>query len=202
MIRAAMNEESSKPRRLSIEERALRRERINAGDRDRYAALLETLREGRETSARQGARERLEWHPVAWLLVRVSVLLLIAYVVVINLNTMWREASVDTWTGPDDAVQSGQRLAGCSDANAQHDDLLPTWVRYRGTVYVMTDRRRPAGGAGQPGQTGYPESGYSLGIVRILLLEDVPPHIPPPELLLITPGSYAATIYMPDPDCS
>jgi hypothetical protein len=52
------------PPRASVEERAQRRERLQAG-RDRYAALLRSLQAGREVQlVRPGARIRVEWHPI------------------------------------------------------------------------------------------------------------------------------------------
>ncbi len=187
--------------RPSIAERAARRERLERDDRDRYSSLVRALQAGREVPVGRTRSLRMEWHPIAWSLLRLALVLAALYVIGLVGWNWWRDQQVDTWKGPDASVQSGQRLEGCLAANVQGDDLFPTWVRFDGTVYVRSERVRVLRGESMPGQTQYLESGYGLDRLRILLLEPVAEGDTPQELIIASPPARGGRAYVPDLTC-
>jgi len=197
-----MTDSESSRGRPSIAERAERRERMDAGGRDRYSTLVRTLQAGRDVPLGRVRETRFEWNPIFWTLVKLALVLVAAYFITLFAYNWWRDQRVDTWTGPDAAVQSGQRLAGCDAANRQHDDLFPTWVRFQGVVYVLTDRRRPVIGNSEPGRTQFVETGYSQERIRILLPAAPVAGQPPDDLLLVVPPAFAGRIFDADPSCA
>jgi hypothetical protein len=188
--------------RPSIEERAARRQALQRSERDRYANLVRALQAGREIPLRPRRGERLQWHPVAWLLLRLAAVGVVAYLLASFAHGIWRENRVETWAGPTAEVTSGQRLAGCAAANQQQHSYLPTWVRYGGRVYVLTERQRPLVGQGLPGQTRQIETGYSLERLRILVPRETADPAAPPYILVIQTGSFAAAIFDHAPECT
>ncbi|MDQ3553925.1 MAG: hypothetical protein M3395_05905 [Chloroflexota bacterium] len=188
--------------RPSIAERAAQRDRLEHGDRDRYSTLVRALQAGREVPLGRAPDMPFAWHPVAWTLLRLALVAAALYVIALVGWNWWRDQQVESWNGPDaTVVQSGQRLEGCLAANAQRDDQAPTWVRFDGTVYVLSSRLLPMRARGEFGQTQYVESGYSQGRLRILLVE---PHVagePPDELIIASPPAHGGRIYDPDPTC-
>ena len=161
-------------------------------ERDRYSSLVRALQAGREVpvAARRRGPSMWDWHPIAR---RLLMAIVAAVVVYYGARFAWnavRDARVDTWSGPDATVQSGQRLAGCPAVDALHDDTFPNWVRYGGAVYVLTGRYRPIGGDASPGRTTLAEAGYSNGTMRLLLTE-TPGSGPPDESLYLRPPSLA-----------
>ncbi len=187
--------------RPSIAERAARRDRLERDDRDRYSSLVRALQAGREVPVGRTRSLRMEWHPIAWSLLRLALVLAALYVIGLVGWNWWRDQQVDTWKGPDASVQSGQRLEGCLAANVQGDDLFPTWVRFDGTVYVRSERVRVLRGESMPGQTQYLESGYGLDRLRILLLEPVAEGDTPQELIIASPPARGGRAYVPDLTC-
>lgn len=188
--------------RPSIAERAARRQELQRSERDRYANLVRALQAGREIPLRPRRGERLEWHPVAWLLVRLALLGVLVYAVVSVSYNFWRNQQVDAWTGPDASVTSGQRLAGCGPANSQGHEYLPTWVRFHDRVYVLTPRQQPLRGGGLPNETGHIETGYSLERLRIMIPSQLPSDEPAPYIYVVQSGSLAAAIYNFEPTCA
>lgn len=184
--------------RPSIEERAAKRGQIDEGERDRYGRLVTTLRAGRETALQDPGTVKWEWHPVAGKMI-LLVLAGVALYVVGSFGYNWfRDQQVATWAGPPAAVavQSGQRLAGCASANALHDDIYPTWIRYGGSVYVVREVPRPVLGR-EPGTTGLDETGYASGSLRLLLDPQNPEYV-----LVHQTGSEGARLYAKDAACS
>jgi hypothetical protein len=161
--------EGSPKGRLTIEERAQKRERISADGGERYDRLVDTLREGRPARTGREAKFALQWNPVARKLLVAGVVVVLLYLAVRTGTDMLRDARVDTWTGQDATVQSGQRLAGCPEVEGLHDDVFPTWVRYGGAVYGMVDLRRVV--VEMEGQPNLTRTGYRLGDIE-LLVED------------------------------
>ncbi len=196
-----MSQETRNQPRLSIEERAARRARIESPQRDRYGSLVRALQAGRQIPLREAPRARIAWHPIARLLTFTAIAGALLWALGTFAFNAWRDAQVDTWSGPDSAVASGQRLAGCDSVNQLHDDLLPTWVRYHGTVYGITQRKLTVREDGREGLTGLPESGYSLGSARILLPTD---HTTgePAHLLLVRPPAYVGRVFLPLEECA
>ena len=188
--------------RPSIAERAARREQLQRSERDRYSNLVRALQAGREIPFRPGRGEKLQWHPIARVLVVLAIVGVIAYFVGTVGNNIWRDMRVDTWAGPDATVTSGQRLEGCAEANRQSHAYLPTWVRFGDRVYVLTERQRPLVGRGMPGETRQIETGYSLERLRILIPSEVLDPAAPSHILVIQAGSFAAAIFDHAPDCA
>jgi hypothetical protein len=186
-------------RRPSIAERAEKRERLTGGGRDRYASLLRALQAGRELPI--GRREGVHyvWHPIAWRLVRIALLLVAAWLVARVGFGILRENSVYTWSGPDASVRSGQRLEGCAPVNVLDDDVYPTWVRFEGAIYKMTGLKRPV-----PAPTlenGYRQTGYSLGSVLLLTVEREPTGTAGRHVVLLDPVADVGELYVIEPDC-
>lgn len=186
--------------RLSIADRAARRDRLSSGDRDRYSNLLRSLQAGREIPLREARSMRFEWHPVVWTLLKLTALVLVVYFVGNFAWNAWRDTQVEIWAGPDATVQSGQRLAGCVGANAQHDELFPTWLRYGGRVYLMTSENRPVGSEGSLAK-GYEHSGYTLSNLQLLLLNNSPQGRAREELVVHNPPAFAGRVFRVAPEC-
>lgn len=196
-----MTEQPAPRTRPSIAERAARREALQRSERDRYSNLVRALQAGREVPIRPRRSERLQWHPVAWLLVRLAILGVIVYIVASIGLAFWREGRVETWSGPTAAVTSGQRLAGCPQANTQQHGYLPTWIRYGDRTYVLTPRQQPLVGQGLPDQTRQIETGYTLERLRILVPREGVDPAAPSHILVVQAGSFAAAIFEHAPEC-
>lgn len=186
--------------RASIEERAQRRERLQAG-RDRYAALLRSLRAGREVQvARPRARLRDEWHPI----LRTLILAALAFLVLwfgARAGLDWiRRGQVTTWTGPDATVQSGQVLQGCPILDTIDNPVYPSWVRWNGSIYRYSGSKRPFLGIDQA--NGFSESGYRSGDLHLYLIDDTPDGKSRDTVLLWFEGGIAGVEYARTPDCT
>jgi hypothetical protein len=191
---------SSRPHRPSIDERAARRDRVERGGADRYASLMRALSAGQEMPwQRRGYRTiSLEWHPIAWTLLRVAVVVVIAYGAVVIGYNAWRDSRVDTWAGPDATVSSGQRLADCPVVNGLHDDVFPTWIRFGGSVYGLTDLIRPVGSAPT---ADYPDTGYRLGSLRLHRIANTPDGQAGQIVLIKLESSAVGQVFELRPDC-
>ena len=185
--------------RPTIEERAAKREQIHTGGNDRYSSLIDALSRGHQLPP-EGARPKLTWHPILWTMLRVGLVVIVAYMAALYGWRWWRQQQTDTWTGPTASVQSGQRLAGCAAANSRDDDAQPTWIRFQGVVYVESDSVNPVFNQGVEGQTGFIETGYSLSQLRIILRSRARRHATPAHPGASPPG-IAASVYQPDPTC-
>ena len=159
-------------RRLSIEERAARRDRMERSSGDRYQVLLRSLRAGREMRPRTFGRNRIEWHPIARKLLIAILLGLAIYVAAAGGFRWWRLGHLDAWTGPDSSVTSGQRLEGCAAVGLRdYDAVYPVWVRFGGKVYVATGFGRPL----PSDLTGrYEITAYQLGKLQLWRILDTP----------------------------
>ena len=188
--------------RISIDERAARRQRLNArAGSDRYGSLMHALQAGRELPVDKIRRRSipLEWHPIAWVLVRVAIVLVIGYLLVSFGYNRWRDQQVDTWAGPDASVMSGQRLADCALVNGLHDDTFPTWVRFEGSIYRLTDTIRPVGF--EP-NADYPTTGHVLGPMRLMRVLNTPDGKTGQIVVVKLDTSAVARVYRVTPDCA
>jgi hypothetical protein len=164
-------EPATSPQRPTISQRADRRQRLQAGGSDRFASLMRALHAGQEVPLQSRQARSLEWHPIAAKLIVAAFVGVLLYAAVYVGYNAWRDGRVDTWSGPDTTVTSGQRLADCPVVNALHDDTFPTWIRYSGQVYRSTGTIRPVG----TDPTGdYPPTGYALGGLRLLRVANTP----------------------------
>jgi hypothetical protein len=190
-------EESQGRQRISIEDRAARRARMESEGRDRYKSLVRALQAGREIPLERKQGYNLDWVPLATRAVVIVLLLGALYVSGLFIYNLWRDAQVDTWQGPDGSVMSGQRLAGCVSVNLQHDDLYPTWVRYRGQVYQISPRQLPVGADATDPDSSYVATGYSLG--QMLLLQ---PRTQTSDYVVIQiPPTPIGRVFLPAPGC-
>ena len=158
-------------RRPSIEERVARRELVDSQGRDRYDRLLRHLQAGREISLEKPRRERWDWHPVAGRLILVALVVAALYVAGTTGLSIWREQRVDTWSGPDATVTSGQRLEGCPAFIRLNSPVFPAWIRYDGGLFQRADAAVPVGATNLG--TSYRETGYTHDDLRILTV-----HVP------------------------
>ncbi|HYN47543.1 MAG TPA: hypothetical protein VER83_01680, partial [Candidatus Nanopelagicales bacterium] len=151
--------------RPSIAERAARRDEMQAHGRDRYATLLRSLQAGHELPIhRRGGRIAIDWNPILWTLIRVAVVVLVAYLAIRVGTQWWRESRVATWSGPDATVQSGVRLAGCPIVDRIRVDDFPSWVLFEGSIYRYTGDKRPYLGPTTP---GFVQTPFTSGAMRL-----------------------------------
>ena len=168
--------------------------------RDRYSSLVRTLQAGQELpwrSTRQG--RRLEWHPVAGTLLRAIIIGVLLYVAITAGLGLWREGRVDTWSGPDGSVTSGQRLADCPLVGSVRDDIFPNWIRFDGTVYRLTDTIRPMGFGADP---DFPATGYALGPMSLYRVLNTPEGQSGTIVLVKLDTSAVGRVFRATPDCS
>ena len=189
---------TSRPR-PSIEERAERRQRLESAGSDRYSSLMRALYAGQEVPIRQRKARSLEWHPVAGKLLLAAVVGVLAYVVIVTGYNAWRDSRVDTWSGPDATVTSGQRLADCPVANALHDNTFPTWIRYGGRVFVASGGIRPVGNTPTP---DYPMTPYRLGELRLHTIANTPDGVAGKVVLVKLADVPTGQVFELNPDCS
>ena len=158
--------------RLSIEERAAQRDRMDRSAGDRYQALLRSLRAGQEIRPLVFGKDKIEWHPIARKLLVVILVALALYLVAAGGYRFWRLGHVDAWSGPDASVTSGQRLESCpAVALRDYDSVYPVWVRYDSKVYVATGLGRPL----PTDLTGrYDITAYTLGKLQLWRILDTP----------------------------
>ena len=167
-------------RRPSVEERAARRTTTQAGEeRLRYDHLLSHLREGREVEARPSSPFALSLdvlHRNFWRVIAAVAIFLVIYLVALNVAGRIRETTIDTWTGPDAIVTSGQQQPACVTdgftAPFATSPEFPTWIRYDGRLYGQTDAIWPMGERrDEPGL--YPPTGYQLSGLELRHVETV-----------------------------
>lgn len=188
------------PPRRTVSERAAQRERMEHAGRDRYSSLVRTLQAGQELPW-QGKRtgRRLTWHPIARTLLKlIAVAIVLYFAATIGLGVM-RDGRVDTWAGPDSSVSSGQRLADCPLVGTVTDDLFPSWIRFGGMVFRLTDSNRPLGF--QPGPDT-PATDYSLGAMRLFWIANTPEGVAGQIMVIKLDGVAVGRLYRLTPDCS
>ena len=171
----------------------------NAG-RDRYSSLVRTLQAGQELPWQPIRRgRRLVWHPVAGTLLRAILIGILLYLAVTAALGLWREGRVDAWSGPDASVTSGQRLADCPLVGSVRDDVFPSWIRFDGKVYRLTDTIRPMGFAADP---DFPATGYSLGSMALFRALNTPEGQSGTIVLVKLETSAVGRVFRATPDCS
>lgn len=180
--------------RPSIEERARRRSELDAANRDRYEGLLRHLRAGQEIAVepKRGSLHgvgRPDWHPIAGRLVLAVAVVAALYLALTAAAGWWREERVETWSGPDGTVQSGQRLEGCAELIRLDDAVLPNWIRYGGAVFQLTEAGLPMGESNIG--TSYLETPYALGDLRLFEVR-VAGLGPPGSRLIVRNGDAPA----------
>jgi hypothetical protein len=134
---------------------------------------MRALQAGQEIPVqRPGRATPIEWNPIGLTLIKIA-LVFVAGWFALSVVTGWiRDDRVDTWTGPDQSVQSGEKLAACAEVETVRDEAFPSWVRYRGAIYRLTTSVSPFIG---PGITaGYHDSGYALGALHLILIDNSP----------------------------
>jgi hypothetical protein len=173
---------------------------MQAAGRDRYSALLRSLQAGHELPiSRRDGRIAVDWHPILWTLVRVSVIVVVAYLALRVGSQWWRENHVETWSGPDSSVQSGVRLADCPVVDRIRVDEFPSWLSYQGSVYRHTGVKRPYVG---PETEGYTMTPYYNGLLHLVLIENTPAGQARDTILVWTETASAGIDYARTPDCS
>lgn len=151
--------------RATIAERAARRESLEASGADRYESLLRHLAAGRELPVTRRTGLRARWHPIARKLLVFALVVAGLYVGFTLAADLVREFRIDTWSGPDATVSSGQRLDDCAAFVRNGDAVFPNWIRFDGRVFHHIGAQLPIG------ETNigkyYVDSGYTLGTLRI-----------------------------------
>ncbi len=185
--------------RLSIEERAARRDHMEHASGDRYQILLRSLRAGREMRPLSLGTDKIEWHPIARKLLIAILIGLTLYVAAAGGYRFWRLGHVDAWSGPDAAVTSGQRLESCAVvALHEYDSVYPVWVRYGGKVYVATGLGRPL----PTTLTGrYDITAYTLGKLQLWRILDTPDGRTGTEIILRFAPDNVGLLFRAATDC-
>ena len=117
----------------------------------------------------------------------------LAYLVLTTGLNLWREQRVDTWSGPDAAVTSGQRLDGCPSASEFRDPIFPAWVRFEGAIYGGTPAIRPVG---SNLDNAYPETGYHLESLNLMRVANTPDGQAGAMILLKLDSSLTGQVYV------
>ena len=94
---------------------------------------------------------------------------------------------------------SGQRLADCPLVNRLHHDTFPTWIRFNGTVYGLTEFIRPVG---ENERGAYADSGYTNGNLRVWRITDTPDGVSGRTILIKLDDSPTGQLFERLPDCS
>jgi hypothetical protein len=116
-------------------------------------------------------------------------------------GTDWlRSNRVDTWSGPDTAVQSGVNLAGCPFPATPADRTFPVWVRFGGRVYGWAELIVPIGTQSIP--ASYAPTGYTLGGLALLTVEDSPAGKARERVVIRNGDALGAAVYLVMPDCT
>lgn len=188
------------PPRRSVSERAAQRDRMQHAGRDRYSNLLRTLRAGQELPWQPRPRtRRVAWHPIAGTLLRVAVVGVLLYLAITAALGIWRDNRIDTWSGPDGSVTSGQRLADCPLVGSVRDDLFPSWIRFDGKIYRLTDSIRPMGFAPD---ADFPPTGYGLGPMTLYRATNTPEGAEGRIVLVKLDTSAVGRVFRLTPDCT
>jgi hypothetical protein len=119
----------------------------------------------RELPVARGRGIGARWHPIARRLVVAVLVALGLYVAFTIAADAVREFRVDTWSGPDATVTSGQRLDDCPAFVRNGDAVFPNWIRFDGKVYHHLGAQLPVGETNIGDY--YVESGYRLGNLQI-----------------------------------
>ena len=194
------NGDQEAPRRISIEERAARRERIAQRGTDRYSSLIHALQAGREVLDEPQRPDRWQWHPIAAKLLLGAALVVALYALATVGLRLYRESQTETWSGPDAGVTSGQKLESCASIlPADYDPIFPRWVRFEGRLYVLTQYIRPVGtndrGAYQP-------TGYRLGEIQLYRITDTPDGLNGSTILLKLDRVEVGQLFREAPQCA
>ena len=132
------------------------------------------------------------------MLIRVIAVVAVAYLAVTTGLNLWREQRVDTWSGPDATVTSGQRLDGCPAASEFRDPIFPAWVRFEGAIYGGTPAIRPVG---SNLDNAYPVTGYRLGSLSLMRVANTPEGQAGRQILLKLDSSLTGQLYVRLPGC-
>lgn len=167
---------------------------------DRYEELVSALRAQGSVPRVREQRVPWEWHPIARVLLVVALIAILGYGAA-QFGIDWvRDRRVDTWSGPDATVQSGQRLEGCDTVNALHHDVFPTWVRFHGVVYRFSDQIRPVI-VHDDGTFSLTDSGYQLGQMHLLLDDQTPAGRARDQIVLLLPSAQVGEVFARLPEC-
>jgi hypothetical protein len=109
--------------------------------------------------------------------------------------TDWlRRDAVDTWTGPDRSVTSGQRLAGCPDLSFPEDVYFPDWIRFDDRLYRWTDELTPIGSSSFA--STYQASGFTLGDLELFRIINTPDGRDGKRIMVRQGDAMAGAIYV------
>ncbi|MBA3875664.1 MAG: hypothetical protein C0498_01785 [Anaerolinea sp.] len=125
-------------------------------------------------------------------------LAVLLYIVVTAGLNLWRDYRVDTWSGPDASVSSGQRLPDCPIVLDFRDPIFPAWVRFEGSIYRGTQAIRPIG---SNRDNAYPDTGYRLGPLRLMRAANTPEGRAGEMIVLKLDTSLTGQVYIRTPEC-
>lgn len=192
-------------RRPSIRERAARRGTLDERGRDRYDSLLRHLQAGRElpVQPRRGRRWRfggLDIDPSGPRLVALALIVAIGWGLASLVVEAFRRDAVDTWSGPDATVQSGQRLPSCPGVIERPDVAFPSWIRFDGRVYAWTDSAIPLGDFTRTG--AYEPTPYRHRDLNVLRVENTDEGRSGRTIMVRQREAQVGALYRAVEDCS
>jgi hypothetical protein len=172
---------------------------------DRFDRLLEHLLAGRPmpVAPRSTLGDALALvNANLWRVLGLALAVAIAWLAISTASMWYRAQKVDTWTGPDTSVQSGQQLAGCAALNAVAQDLdFPNWVRYGGRVYLITGDTRPIIDSEVGTGNSFGPTPYRDGDLELYVINATPQGLARETILLRSHGQLAGELYQYDATC-
>ncbi|HYN69135.1 MAG TPA: hypothetical protein VEX41_02875 [Candidatus Eisenbacteria bacterium] len=166
---------------------------------DRYESLLNHLRAGRQPAPEAKRPPRIQWHPIAARLAAMAIVIGLGWLLLLAGLAVWREFRIETWSGPDQSVESGQRLPGCPADLSFRDALFPAWVRFEGSVFAGAARNRAVGALPN---AAYPTTGYRLGDLELFRILNTPQGQAGDQILLKFVNVQTGELYERVPACS
>lgn len=142
---------------------------------------------------------RLDIHPIGPRLLVVAGIAAALLLVAIFAVGRFREDRVDTWSGPDPAVRSGFRLAGCDLPGVEDNGVFPGWISYGGRVYRWADLSAPITDSSIP--DSYQPTDEHLGDLRIYLIQSSPGGRNLERILVRNADANAGAVYIWVPSC-
>jgi hypothetical protein len=170
--------------------------------RDRYESLLRHLQAGREIplpEKKRRGRLGLDIHPVAKWVVALALVVTAGWFIAIAARDYMRVNQVDTWSGPDQTVQSGLNRPGCVTAGFTGDQYFPAWIRFEGKLYTWSGLSTPIGRIPDP--DSFVWTGYQRDTLRLYRMQNSPDGREGKRVMVRQGEEVAGAIYILQDTC-
>lgn len=130
----------------------------------------------------------------------MAIAIAIVWLIAVFVTDQMRVGRIDTWNGPDQTVQSGLLLEGCSIAGFTEDVYFPAWVRLDGHLYRWANQSAPIG----PDSVGvsYTDTGYRFGDLRLYRIISSQDGRDGKRIMMRQGDSPAGGIYLIEDTCT